>query len=270
MKAAMALASTRSRSGVHSGISAGIAHSSIRFRRLSIARPDQRKPAACDFSSEPNFAPGRLHCKRRSSNRKCRPFNNVNRETSVSKRTAGGGRAIGWVLSIAVLLVAVSALAAVAVPLVVSTELVRDRLERDISQWTGQYVVLGTSPKLAFWPVPSITFNHVSIMSRQSSRSEPLAVAESVTADFSVISALTGTPPLQQFPPAGTGLHRRAGARRAPQLAERHGPRRQGGQDRRGERRRQRLEGQAAGSAGLSDGHDHHRQRHAAVHRQAG
>ena len=112
----------------------------------------------------------------------------------MSKRTAGGGRAIRWVLSIAVLLVAVSALAAVAVPLVVSTELVRDRLERDISQWTGQYVILGSSPKLAFWPVPSITFNHVSIMSRQSSRSEPLAVAESVTADFSVVSALTGSP----------------------------------------------------------------------------
>lgn len=117
----------------------------------------------------------------------------------MSKRGAQGGRAIRWMLSIAVLLVAISALAAVAVPLAVSTELVRDRLERDISQWTGQYVILGTSPKLAFWPVPSITFNHVSIMSRQSSRSEPLAVAESVTANFSVISALTGRPQFTNF-----------------------------------------------------------------------
>ncbi len=117
----------------------------------------------------------------------------------MSKRTARGGRAVRWVLSIAVLLVAVSALAAVAVPLAVSTELVRDRLERDISQWTGQYVVLGSSPRLAFWPVPSVTFSHVSVMSRQSSRSEPLAVAESVTANFSVISALTGRPRFSNF-----------------------------------------------------------------------
>ncbi len=117
----------------------------------------------------------------------------------MSRRDAREGHAIRWVLSVAALLVAVSALAAVAVPLVVSTELVRDRLENDISQWTGQYVVLGTSPKLAFWPVPSVTFNHVSIMSRQSSRSQPLAVAESVTADFSVISALTGRPRFSNF-----------------------------------------------------------------------
>ena len=104
-----------------------------------------------------------------------------------------------WVLSFAALLIVGSALAAVAVPLAVSTELVRARLEAEISRWTGDYVVLGSSPKLAFWPVPSITFNQVSIMSLQSAQAEPLAVAESVTADFSIFSALTGHPEFSNF-----------------------------------------------------------------------
>lgn len=108
-------------------------------------------------------------------------------------------RPIRWILSAAALVVAVSVLAAVAVPLAVSTELVRDRLERDISQWTGQFVILGTHPQLAFWPVPSITFNQVSILSRDPAEKQPLATAKSVTADFSVISALTGKPEFTNF-----------------------------------------------------------------------
>lgn len=94
---------------------------------------------------------------------------------------------------------AISVVAAVAVPLAISTELVRDRLERDISAWTGQDVALGTTPELTFWPVPSVTFRNVSIMSRDFPNPEPLASADSVTAEFSVISALTGSPRFTNF-----------------------------------------------------------------------
>lgn len=117
----------------------------------------------------------------------------------MARRARRGGRAFRWVLSAAFLIVAVAVLAVVAVPLLVSTELVRDRLERDISQWTGQYVVLGSTPRLTFWPVPSITFSHVSILSQAEPMGQPLATADSVTADFSVLSALGGSPKFTHF-----------------------------------------------------------------------
>lgn len=121
------------------------------------------------------------------------------RSSVLESRAQGRGRTIRWILSAAALVIAVSVVAAVAVPLAISTEVVRERLERDISQWTGQDVALGTTPELTFWPVPSVTFRNVSIMSRDFPDPEPLASAESVTAEFSVISALTGSPRFTNF-----------------------------------------------------------------------
>ncbi|MGN6549637.1 MAG: AsmA family protein [Pararhizobium sp.] len=108
-------------------------------------------------------------------------------------------RTLRWVISVVTILIAVGAVIAVAVPLAVSTQRARERLEQDISEWTGEDVLLGSRPELTFWPVPNVTFHDVAILSRDAPGSEPLASADSVTADFSVLSALTGQPRFTNF-----------------------------------------------------------------------
>lgn len=101
------------------------------------------------------------------------------------------GGAIGLVLLLAVL--------AVVVPLAVSTDLVRDRLERDMSAWTGHVVELGSNPQIRFLPVPRITLKNVSIRSARFPDAETLAFADSVSAEFSILSALIGNPDFFDF-----------------------------------------------------------------------
>ncbi|WP_181408133.1 AsmA family protein [Pararhizobium mangrovi] len=104
-----------------------------------------------------------------------------------------GRRRLRWALSIVAFTVVAFALIAVAVPLAVSTDLVRQRLKHDIGAWAGQRVTLGNNPKLTFWPIPTITFDNVALYPRRP-HAKPIAVASSVEGEFSVLSALTGKP----------------------------------------------------------------------------
>lgn len=106
---------------------------------------------------------------------------------------------IRWLAGGLAALVLLLAALAVTVPLAVSTDLVRDRLERDISAWTGHTVELGSNPQITFLPVPQITLKNVSIRSRRLPQAERLAFADSVSADFSIISALRGNPDFSNF-----------------------------------------------------------------------
>lgn len=108
----------------------------------------------------------------------------------------------GWArLLVATLLVVglIAAISAVVLPFAISTDLVRDRLERDISQWTGHQVELLDTPEIGFWPVPHVSLNRISISSKIFPEAEPIVYADEMRADISVLSALVGNPSFSNF-----------------------------------------------------------------------
>ncbi|MCY6382347.1 AsmA family protein [Hoeflea prorocentri] len=93
----------------------------------------------------------------------------------------------------------VAAVSGIALPFVISTDLVRDRLERDISDWTGHEFELLDNPQIGFWPVPRIELNRISVSSKQFPDAEPIVFADELKADFSIFSALRGRPSFSNF-----------------------------------------------------------------------
>ncbi len=104
-----------------------------------------------------------------------------------------------WALAGLILAGLLAGLAGVALPYAISTDVVRDRLERDISEWTGHQVRLLDNPELGFWPVPHIELNRITISSRQFPDAEPIVYADEMKVDFSVLSALNGQPSFSNF-----------------------------------------------------------------------
>ena len=84
-------------------------------------------------------------------------------------------------------------------PFAVSSDVVRDRLERDIGNWAGQEVLLGNAPKLTFWPVPRIQLDNVKILPRVNPSSDPIMRADSIIANFNLFSAAVGAPNFSEF-----------------------------------------------------------------------
>lgn len=84
-------------------------------------------------------------------------------------------------------------------PFAVSSDVVRDRLERDIGDWAGQQVMLGNAPKLTFWPVPRIQLDNVRILPSANPSSDPIMRAESIVANFNLFSAAVGSPNFSEF-----------------------------------------------------------------------
>jgi hypothetical protein len=88
---------------------------------------------------------------------------------------------------------------AASLPLAVSSGVVRDRLERDISTWAGHPVSLGDAPSLDFWPTPTIQLDNVEILPSAFAASDPIMRAESIVANFNLFSAVLGAPSFSEF-----------------------------------------------------------------------
>lgn len=101
------------------------------------------------------------------------------------RRRRGLGPRAGIVFFSVVLIVLLISLL---VPLAVSSELVRQRLEREIGDWTGHTVSLGENPQISFFPRPTVTVNKLAVGDPGS----PQMTADSLSASFHTIDALTG------------------------------------------------------------------------------
>ncbi len=108
-------------------------------------------------------------------------------------------RWLRWVLAGVIVAGLAAGVTGVALPFAISTDVVRDRLERDISDWTGHQVELLDNPQLGFWPVPHIELNRISVFSRQYPDAKPIVYADEMKADFSILSALSGEPSFSNF-----------------------------------------------------------------------
>lgn len=108
-------------------------------------------------------------------------------------------RWLRWGLAVVIAAGLAAGVTGIALPFAISTDLVRDRLERDISDWTGQQVELLDNPQLGFWPVPHIELNRISVSSRRYPDATPIVYADEMKADFSILSALSGEPSFSNF-----------------------------------------------------------------------
>lgn len=100
----------------------------------------------------------------------------------------------GVIAVVIVILIVVACL-----PLAVSSGVVRDRLERDISAWAGHTVSLGDAPSLDFWPTPTIKLDNVEIRPGTFAGGDPILRADSIVANFNLFSAVRGAPSFSEF-----------------------------------------------------------------------
>lgn len=86
---------------------------------------------------------------------------------------------------------AVVALIAAALPLVASTQIVRDRIAHEMSAWSGFRVQLGEAPDIRIWPFRAI-LHDVTLTEWSDEDGPPVVRAERVEIDLSAMSALRG------------------------------------------------------------------------------
>lgn len=84
-------------------------------------------------------------------------------------------------------------------PLLISSDLVRERMEGAVEEWLGHDVVIRGTPKLSFWPRPLVTIDDIAIRQEDRPDAAILGRVTSVSARFSIWDALRGTPVFQDF-----------------------------------------------------------------------
>ncbi|WP_099864070.1 AsmA family protein [Pararhizobium haloflavum] len=99
-----------------------------------------------------------------------------------------------WLLSAIALVVLLSVVIVVAVPLLISKDALRERLEQDVGAVTGHRVTIGEAVEIAFLPIPTVIARDLEVRSSTASADETLLAAGEVRADFAIMSALTGRP----------------------------------------------------------------------------
>lgn len=100
---------------------------------------------------------------------------------------------------VGIFVVLVVAAGAFLLPLAVSSDLVRDRLERELGNWAGHPISLGDAPELSFWPLPTIQLSNVEISPSVYADGDPIMRADSIIANFNLFSAVLGAPSFSEF-----------------------------------------------------------------------
>ena len=93
---------------------------------------------------------------------------------------------------VAVLAVFAAVLLAAALPLIASTQIVRNRITQEMGAWSGYRVILGRAPEIRVWPNFHATLNDVTLAEWGTDGRSPVIRAERVEIDLSAIAALRG------------------------------------------------------------------------------
>ena len=83
-------------------------------------------------------------------------------------------------------------LLAAALPLIASTQIVRNRITQEMGAWSGYRVILGQAPEIRVWPNFHATLNDVTLAEWGTDGRSPVVRAERVEIDLSAIEALRG------------------------------------------------------------------------------
>lgn len=91
-----------------------------------------------------------------------------------------------------VAIASLAALALAALPLVASTQLVRNRIAIELSAWSGFRVAIASTPQLEVWPSFKAVLNGVTLYQWGNWDNPAVIEAERVEIDLSAIDALNG------------------------------------------------------------------------------
>lgn len=108
-------------------------------------------------------------------------------------------RLIKWSILLLFCLFILVSLTWIFIPSIVSTDLVKQRFELAISESIGQKVTFGAEPKIKLWPNANISLGAVTVGKDDIGAEESLLVADSVSADMSLLSALFGEPTFSNY-----------------------------------------------------------------------
>lgn len=122
---------------------------------------------------------------------------------SESAGTGGSGRRTGRLLKLGFVALAIVALVSVALrvaaPHLISSAVVRSAIESSMAQWAGHPVSIDDVSELRFWPRPVVTLEGVSIRRAHDQYDEPFVRVRSLSAEFSLVSAVKGKPDFNDF-----------------------------------------------------------------------
>lgn len=90
----------------------------------------------------------------------------------------------------ALLVIAVIAIAAL--PLIASTQLVRDRIAQELGALSGYRVALGRAPQLSFWPIVTARLDDIVLTGWSENGDVPVMEADRMEAELSAFAALRG------------------------------------------------------------------------------
>ncbi len=100
---------------------------------------------------------------------------------------------------LAVIAVGLAGLTALAVPLVVSPDLIKQRIAGQISAATGRQVTLAGEPSLSIYPHLAVTIDHLTIANPEGMGDDPFVVADEVTTRLRLLPLLIGRMELDTF-----------------------------------------------------------------------
>ena len=100
---------------------------------------------------------------------------------------------------LAVIAVGLAGLAALAVPLVVSPDLIKQRIAERISAATGRDVTLAGEPSLSIYPHLAVTIDRLTIANPKGMGDDPFLVADEVTTRLRLLPLLIGRMELDAF-----------------------------------------------------------------------
>ncbi len=96
-------------------------------------------------------------------------------------------------------LLALTMLFRMTAPILVSSTLVRERMEDAVENWLGHDVTIEGAPELEFWPRPVVTLTGITIRQENRPDAPVLGRIATLSAGFSVLQALRGEPVFQDF-----------------------------------------------------------------------
>jgi len=79
-----------------------------------------------------------------------------------------------------------------ALPLLASTQIVRDRIALELGEWTGHRVSLGAAPRIDVWPTFRAVLDDVAFHDRNGGASAPVLDADRMVVSLSPLAALRG------------------------------------------------------------------------------
>lgn len=84
-------------------------------------------------------------------------------------------------------------------PSLISSQLVRERMEATVEEWLGHDILIAAPPELSFWPRPVVTLRDITIRKEDRADAPIIGHVESLSARFSIWQALRGAPVFEDF-----------------------------------------------------------------------